>query len=89
MQTGGALFEQRRDHDHPMLASKGLEGFGAGTGNRLGAGELGIILALAEIGRAKQFLGAEDLGARLNRPRGGGQGFFKIGLGIGQAGRLQ
>ena len=46
-----------------MAAGQLLQGRGAGSGNRLGQFEIIVVLALAEILRAEQLLGANDLRA--------------------------
>ena len=90
IKSGGAFLEKRRDHDNAVFFGQLAEGDGAGPiGNRLGKAEIGVVLALAKILRAKHFLGADDLRAAFGRLLGEHQGLGEIGLGVGEAGMLE
>ena len=75
-QAGAAPLEERGDDDHFEAAGQLLQGGGAGAGDRLGQFEMGVVLALAEILRAKKLLRANNLRAL---PGGGGDAFQGAG----------
>ena len=82
--AGGAFFKQRGDDDDLVFFGEFLKGVGAGAGDVFGEFEIFVVLALAEVLRAEQFLGADDLraclAARLRPARGS---FSEFASGIG------
>ncbi len=60
-----------------------------GTGDRLGQVEAGVIFRLAEVLRAEEFLGADDLGAIGHRPAGERELTCQVGVGIRAARHLR
>src|SRR5256886_1803832 len=87
--AGGAFLEQRCDDDRVVFLRELLERIGAGAGDGFGQFEIFVVLALAEILGAKQFLRADDLRAGAGRALGGAQSFFQIRLGVRRATGLQ
>ncbi len=85
----GAFFEQGNDDDHALALRKLLKRFGGGTGDRFGEFEIRMVLALAKIKRAEQFLRADDLRALPGGAPGEGEGFLKIGLRVRRTSGLQ
>src|SRR5439155_25207139 len=77
--------KQGGNNDGSIFPGELLERVGAWTGNRFGEREIFVVLALAEILRAKEFRCADDLGAGFGRAFGGAQGFFQICLGVRRA----
>ena len=65
--AGGALLEQRRDDDGLVFLRELAERVGRRPRDRLREREEAMVFDLAEILRAEQFLGAEDLRALLQR----------------------
>ena len=83
IKAGGALLEKRGDDDDGMFFGEFLKGGGAGAGDGLGQFEIIVVLALAEILGAEQFLGADDLRALLGGAFGEGEGLLQVGRGVG------
>ena len=65
--AGGALFEQRGNDDDLVFFGEFLESVGARPGNFFRELEILVVLALAKILRAEQFLRADDLRAVFRR----------------------
>src|SRR6266700_4389546 len=89
IESGGAFFEQGNDDDHALALRQSLKRVGGGTGNRFGEFEIRMVLALAKIKRAEQFLSADDLGALPGGAPGKDEGFLKIGLRVRRTAGLQ
>ncbi len=76
---------KQRSHDHDLpLPGKLLQGLGRRSRNALGQAEIDMILALAEILRTEELLGADDPGALIGRLSGGGQCLSQILLRVGR-----
>src|SRR5690606_5606641 len=63
IETGGALLEQRRDDHHAQLGGDLLQSLSARTRDGLSEREELVVLSLAEVVPAEEFLEADHLGA--------------------------
>ena len=85
----GTLFEERGDDHDTVLLGDFLERLRARTGYRFGQFEVFVVLGLAEILRAEEFLRADNLGALLRGFFGEREGLLEVCLRVGRAAVLK
>src|SRR4029077_20938459 len=85
---GRTFLKERRDDDRAMALRQFLEGGRGGSGDRFGEREIFVVFGLAEILRAKDFLGADDVRALARGAFDGGQSVFQVRGWVGRTGGL-
>ena len=86
--TRRALFEEGGNDDDAILFGEFLESFGGRAGDGFGEFEIFVVLGLAEVLGAEEFLGADDLSALFGDALSGGESFLQVGGRVGRAGVL-
>jgi hypothetical protein len=78
IEAAGALLKERGDDHDLVFLRQLLEGCGARAGDALRELEIVVVLALAEILRAEELLGANDLGTLLRGLFGQREGLLEV-----------